>query len=401
MKGSGLCKTVGLKLVNDAMPKTLSVVDLFAGVGGLTLGFLRANHAVEDFAFAPRLLVDQDRTAAHTFKKNYPKIPYWATDLNSVSGGDVLGTLKMKPGEVDFLVGGPPCQGFSSNGKRWLEDNRNKLMQCFIDIAHEVNPKCFIIENVPIALSAWQKMFSEQIQEAFRGYTVAASVLNASQFGVPQIRRRAFIVGIRSDLGVPSFNFPQGDFDAMGVGQDSHNEAKVGRRFVSVEDAIGDLPPLAPGEEIDGIVYPSEAFSDYQRERRAGWGFLFNHRARAHSKKFQDKISIINPGEGNAHLPDEQKFSDNYFSQAYARLHAKGIGFTITAHFRNPGSGRFTHYRDVRSITVREAARLQSFDDKFIFHLNETDQERHVGNAVPPLMAEALAKHFGRIIAET
>ncbi len=218
---------------------------------------------------------------------------------------------------------------------------------------------------------------------------------------MPQIRRRAFVVGIRSDLGIPAFDFPHGDFDEIGVGHDSHSEAKADQRFVTVEDAIGDLPSLAAGEEQDGVAYPSEPFSDYQRERRAGWKFLFNHRARSHSKKFQNKISIINPGEGNAHLPDEQRFSDNYFSQAYARLHAKGIGFTITAHFRNPGSGRFTHYRDVRSITVREAARLQSFDDKFIFHLNETDQERHVGNAVPPLMAEALAKHFGGIISQT
>ena len=125
---------------------------------------------------------------------------------------------------------------------------------------------------------------------------------------------------------------------------------------------------------------------------------MFNHSARAHSKSFLRKIGPIRPGKGNADLPDGERFSDNYYSQAYARLHAKGIGFTITANFRNPGSGRFTHFRDKRSITVREAARLQSFDDRFIFHGYETDQERHVGNAVPPLLAEALARHFGSIV---
>jgi DNA (cytosine-5)-methyltransferase 1 len=119
---------------------------------------------------------------------------------------------------------------------------------------------------------------------------------------------------------------------------------------------------------------------------------------RAHSKDFLKKIGPIRPGKGNADLPDGERFSDNYYSQAYARLHAKGIGFTITANFRNPSSGRFTHYRDKRSITVREGARLQSFDDRFIFHGYETDQERHVGNAVPPLLCEALANHFGNLV---
>jgi DNA (cytosine-5)-methyltransferase 1 len=117
-------------------------------------------------------------------------------------------------------------------------------------------------------------------------------------------------------------------------------------------------------------------------------------------QKFQQKLSPIKPGTGNAQLPDGERFSDNYYSQAYARLHPQGIGFTITTNFRNPGSGRFTHYRDDRSITVREAARLQSFDDDFIFHCYETDQERHVGNAVPPLLAEALARHFGQMLTQ-
>ncbi|HUI06138.1 MAG TPA: DNA cytosine methyltransferase [Verrucomicrobiae bacterium] len=126
---------------------------------------------------------------------------------------------------------------------------------------------------------------------------------------------------------------------------------------------------------------------------------MFNHLARAHAKDFLKKIGPIRPGKGNATLPKAKRFSDNYFSQAYARLHARGIAFTITANFRNPGSGRFTHYSDKRSLTVREAARLQSFDDWFIFHGYETDQERHVGNAVPPVLAEAFARHFGEMVA--
>ncbi len=252
-------------------------------------------------------------------------------------------------------------------------------MAHFIAIAHEIAPKCVIIENVPTALSAWQRLFSEVILDAFSGYTVRTEVLNASQFGVPQIRKRAFIVAIRDDLGLSNFDFPRGKYDAIEIGNDSHRKAKAHLRFVTVEDAMADLPSLRAGQGVDGLP-------------------IFNHVARGHSKEFLKKISVIRPGKGNADLEEKKKFSDNYYSQAYARLHPRGIGFTVTANFRNPGSGRFTHYRDRRSITVREAARLQSFDDKVIFHGYETDQERHVGNAVPPLLAQALAKHFGSII---
>src|SRR5208282_1049957 len=217
----------------------------------------------------------------------------------------------------------------------------------------------------------------------------------------PQIRKRAFIVALRQDLAIHEFDFPAGGYDAIDIGHDSHKKAKAHQRFVSVSDAIGDLPALKAGQSVDGEPYHTKAESKYQEDRRKGAIAVFNHTARSHSKEFLKKIGPIRPGKGNADLPDGERFSDNYYSQAYARLHAKGIGFTITANFRNPGSGRFTHYRDKRSITVREAARLQSFDDRFIFHGYETDQERHVGNAVPPLLAESLAEHFGALIALT
>ena len=371
--------------------KEFSVVDLFAGVGGFSQGFLRANCNNHDFRFALKLLVDSDPTASYSFKKNFPQIPYWTKDIGILTGEKLLELLKLKAGELDFLIGGPPCQGFSPNGKRWLEDSRNHLFAQFIELAQGLRPKCVILENVPTALTAFAELFNEQVENVFPGYIVRTAVLNASQFGIPQIRRRAFVVAIREDLGITNFDFPSGEFDVMDVGQDS--------RFVSVEDAIGDLPELKAGGAFDGARYPHESLTTYQRERREGAIALFNHVARAHSRKFLEKIADIQPGQGNAQLPDGERFSDNYFSQAYARLHPQGISFTITANFRNPGSGRFTHYRDNRSITVREAARLQSFDDRFIFHGYVSDQERHVGNAVPPLLAAALAGHFGALVA--
>lgn len=381
------------------METVFTVIDLFAGVGGFSLGFLKAREQTAKFRFDVRLLVDSDPTATDTFKKNFPKIPFWPKDLGDVHGSDILKLVKLKTGELDFLVGGPPCQGFSPNGKRWLEDNRNKLIARFIELARQMQPRCVIVENVPAALSAYEKIYSEEIREAFKGYVVKSVVLNATQFGVPQIRKRAFVVALRQDLGIREFNFPPGDYDAIDVGNDSHKKAKAHQRFVSVSEAIGDLPALKAGQSVDGQQYPAPSESNYQENRRKGSIAIFNHNARAHSKEFLKKISPIRPGKGNADLPDGERFSDNYFSQAYARLHAKGIGFTITANFRNPGSGRFTHYRDKRSITVREAARLQSFDDRFIFYGYETDQERHVGNAVPPLLSEALARHFGTLLS--
>ena len=380
---------------------SFSVVDLFAGVGGFAEGFVRANHDQSKFHFELRLLVDFDPTASFTFKKNYPRIPFWTADLGKKDSGELLKLLGMRRGELDFLIGGPPCQGFSPSGKRWLDDNRNRLLSRFIELAHDLSPKCVIIENVPTALSAFAQIFDEQIHEAFRGYAVRHAVLNASSFGVPQIRRRAFVVALREDLRISNFDFPSGAYNAIDIGRDSHTDAKAKHRFVTVEDAIGDLPELAAGDAFDGRAYTRECNTEYQRDRREGSVALFNHVARAHSREFLDKISAIQPGQGNAQLPDGERFSDNYFSQAYARLHPRGIGFTITAHFRNPGSGRFTHYRDNRSITVREAARLQSFDDRFIFYGCDRDQERHVGNAVPPLVAQALARHFGALVSST
>ena len=380
---------------------TFSVVDLFAGIGGFAEGFLRANHGQLKFQFELRLLVDFDPTASFTFKKNYPKIPFWTADLGKIESGELLKLLGMRRGDLDFLIGGPPCQGFSPSGKRWLDDNRNRLLSRFIELAHDLEPKCVMIENVPTALSAFAQIFDEQIHEAFRGYNVRHAVLNASSFGVPQIRRRAFIVALRQDLGISDFEFPRGAYDTLDIGRDSHTDAKANCRFIAVEDAIGDLPELAAGDAFDGRPYTRDCDTDYQRERRENSIALFNHIARTHSREFLDKISPIQPGEGNAQLPDGERFSDNYFSQAYARLHPRGIGFTITAHFRNPGSGRFTHYRDNRSITVREAARLQSFNDRFIFHGYDRDQERHVGNAVPPILSSALASHFGAMFVDT
>ena len=238
--------------------------------------------------------------------------------LSCVQGSDILKLAKLQSGELDFLIGGPPCQGFSPNGKRWLKDNRNRLISRFIELARQMRPKCAIIENVPMALSVYGRIFSSEIQEAFDDYVVKTTVLNASQFGVPQIRKRAFIVALRKDLGITQFEFPQGNYDVVDIGNDMHKKANAHQRFVSVREAIGDLPALRAGQSVDGEPYLTVPESNYQEDRRKGAIAIFNHTARSHSKEFLKKIGPIRPGKGNADLADGERFSDNYYSQAYS-----------------------------------------------------------------------------------
>jgi len=146
----------------------------------------------------------------------------------------------------------------------------------------------------------------------FRHRLAWASVWNASQFGVPQIRKRACIVALHEDLGITEFDFPQGDYDAIDAGNDSHKKVKAEHRFISGSEAIGDLPALKPGQSVDGHQYPTPSESDYQSDRRTGSIAIFNHNARSHSKEFLKRISPIRPGKGNADLPDGERFSDNY-----------------------------------------------------------------------------------------
>jgi DNA (cytosine-5)-methyltransferase 1 len=232
-------------------------------------------------------------------------------------------------------------------------------------------------------------------------------VLTANEFGLPQLRKRAFIVAFRRDIGMGEIIFPRGKFPplltAREVNAAVHGDeaAFFSAPFVSVEEAVGDLPPLEPGGEA--ISYAGPPFSDYQAARRRGCRALSNHSARNHDADFiEKKLKKIKEGGSNQDLDGRSRFDRGreikYLSQAYGRLHRHGIAQTITAHFANPGSGRFLHYRDHRSITVREAARFQGFDDSFAFYGKSNEQQRQVGNAVPPLLARTLAEHFGRLL---
>jgi DNA (cytosine-5)-methyltransferase 1 len=387
-------------------------IDLFAGVGGMTEGFRGAVAPDGKRLFEPTLLVDWNAPARETHLRNYPKTRYLFTNIANLSPKDLLNAAQIKTADLDALIGGPPCQGFSRLNKstrRMLEDPRNGLYRKFLELTRDLQPKMVLIENVPNLLDFDGGKYRDETYQflAESGYEIKSDVLSANEYGVPQLRKRAFVVGLRRDLGLHEFGFPKGNFAPLRTAREV-NAAIHGKEdvffslpFISVEDAIGDLPVLNPGQDV--IAYSDSPHSDYQAARRKGARILTNHSAREHDKEFvEKKLKKIPEGGSNQDLDGRSRFDRGreikYLSQAYGRLHRHGIAQTITANFSNPGSGRFIHYREHRSITVREAARFQSFDDTFIFCGQRQEQQRQVGNAVPPLLARALAEHFGKLL---
>lgn len=386
--------------------------DLFAGVGGMTEGFRAAIGPNGQRLFEPALLVDWNAPARETQLRNHPKTCYLHADIGALTAKQLTEVAHRDAQSLDALIGGPPCQGFSRLNKstrRMLEDPRNGLYRKFLELVRELMPKMVLIENVPNLLDFDGGKYRDETIQFFADcfYDVKAEVVSANEYGVPQLRKRAFVVALRKDAGVGEFDFPAGKFPPLRTAREvnaavhGEEDAFFSMPFVSVEEAIGDLPELEPGRE--SIAYAQPPFCDYQAARRKGARILTNHAAREHDDEFvENKLMKIPEGGSNQDLDGRSRFDRGreikYLSQAYGRLHRHGIAGTITAHFSNPGSGRFIHYRDHRSITVREAARLQSFDDAFVFSGQMQEQQRQVGNAVPPLLARAMAEHLGKIL---
>lgn len=385
---------------NADLPK-FNTVDLFSGVGGMTLGFCGLN-AESQWRFVPRLMADNDPEAREVALRNFPNVPFLLADLHKVSEQEIRGRAGLGMHEtIHVLMGGPPCQGFSYLGKRALEDERNALVLDYIRLVKELRPLVAVMENVPLMITSHDGAFIQEVCDGLGllGYSCAADVVVASDYGVPQLRKRAIVLAYRSDLGLAP-QFPKRTHERVTAAAHLHNgDGRVAFEtnklpYISVEEAIGDLPPLGAGAGDEVLFYSTPKQSKYQEWAREGSIAIFNHKSRTHSEKYLKKISVIDEGGSNAHLPPGQRFSDNYFSQAYARLSRHGIAQTLTTCFSNPGSGRFLHYRDLRAITVREGARLQSFPDRFIFDGPLQTMTRHIGNAVPPLLALALSRQI-------
>lgn len=341
-----------------------SVIDLFSGVGGLSLGFRMAGYDV--------LMANEiDFSIADAYKKNHPETKMINADITSVDISAIFAPYKDR---VDVVIGGPPCQGFSQKGKRkTINDPRNFLFRYFFEVVKYVSPKFFVIENVPNILTAEDGYFKQEIAELFSsiGYNINSKVLNAADYGVPQNRHRAFIVGNRFEL---DFQFPQ----------------PVGKK-VTIWDAISDLNYLNSGEGEETSAYRFPPHSEYQRRLRGDSKLVHNHIATKHSLLALKKLELIPPEGDKSALPKEL-LTKSIYSGTWCRMRTQEQSVTITTRFDTPSSGQFTHPFLNRAITVREAARIQSFPDDFVFYGSKGSQMKQVGNAVPPLLANAIAK---------
>ena len=340
------------------------VIDLFAGVGGLSLGF-------EKKGFDVVLANEYDASIATSYIANHKNTKMIVGDITSLDLEDTFGKLA---GTIDVVIGGPPCQGFSQKGQRkTIHDERNFLFKYYVSVVELVNPKYFVMENVPNLLTAEGGYFRHEIEELFNklGYSLEYGVLNASDYGVPQNRRRAIIIG-KLDGDAPKLPVPK-------------------RNKVTIWDAISDLAYLESGEGSEEQEYKYPADSDYEKMLRKDSSKLFNHIATKHSPLALERLALIPPNAGREVLPKEH-LTKSIYSGTWTRMKKDEISVTITTRFDTPSSGKFTHPFLNRAITVREAARIQSFPDDFDFVGNKGSQMKQVGNAVPPLLAAAIAE---------
>ena len=362
-----------------------------------------------------------------TYQRNFGEIPAGNTVRADAGKNNIVDKFQkqtsLKPGDVDVVIGGPPCQGFSNvgrvkiaslvkNGKRngsrdprFIDDKRNHLYKSFIRFVDRFKPRAVVMENVVGMVSYRNGRVVLQILDDFKkiGYgNVSYSVLNAADYGVPQSRRRIFFIAVKS--GIPVSWPPKTHSPAPEPGTVPLNDCA--KYYVTVGDALGDLPALdipKKGLKVEDMVagYARPPACDFQKWARTGCAVLHNNVTRWHREKDIEVFGNMKQGQKWSQLSGEDRakigYSNNSFNDKWKRLSTARPSWTITAHLARDGY-MFIHPEQNRTISVREAARLQSFPDSFVFCGSRTAQFRQVGNAVPPLLAMAVGKHLKQIL---
>lgn len=355
-----------------------TAVDLFCGCGGISCG-------LHDAGFNILAGADIEKKYMVTFTKNFPNSKSLELDLSKTSPEKFMEIIGIIPGELDLLVGGPPCQGFSKNVPkkyRFIEDPNNQLIKAFLDYCEALQPRMILMENVAEMKNGFKQTYTDEILNRLEksGYEVTYEVLNAADYGVPQRRKRAFFVA--NKYGV-QFRLPEQTHSA------DVNKLSLFKlpSHVSVWDAIGDLPSLEHGDASSSYAY--NPFSEYQKYMRQNLRSVKNHITRLLKPKQYKRLASLKPGQGLKDLPKDLQTKGGY-SGAYGRLTKEMICPTITRWVFHPGSGRWGHPVDKRVLSIREVARIQSFPDNYEFVGTYTQQAGQLGNAVPPLLAQRI-----------
>jgi len=349
---------------NNVYSSKYKLVDLCCGAGGLSKGFDMTGK------FEIILGVDINKPALETFQINNPNVSTILGDIRKITKQQF--ELALGGSDVDIVVAGVPCQGFSlANSKRNINDERNFLFLEVIRFVNLTNPKIVLIENVSGMKSIGNGHFindiSESLETAGEGYNVKHFILNAADYGVPQNRQRLIFAGVRKDCKIADFPLPI----------PSHGEGRA-NKYNTVRDAIGDLPVLEPRTRIE--FYTKEPFSEYQRMMRGNNNKLYNHEAPRHPERTINRIKNTLPGE-----PMYEKYKQR-IRLAWDMLSPTQLAGGIRPQFQ------FGHPEQNRGLTVRERARIQSFPDDYIFVGGVVQGRVQTGNAVPPLLAKAIAE---------
>lgn len=350
--------------------KQYNIIDLFAGVGGLSYGFSK----LPQFNIIAANEIEKDISIA--YKLNHPGVNMLNCDINSLTEDVLEEALDGK--KVDIVVGGPPCQSYSTLGKRQMDDRANLFMQ-YKRVLKILQPKAFVFENVVGILSMDKGNLFKQVQAEFEdlGYSLQYRVLDAVNFGVPQHRERVILVGFKGDN---NFVYPA----------PTHGEGL--KPYVTLKDAIGDLPVLKSGEKKTN--YASEATNEFlEFVRKNTSDVVEEHSAPKNGAHLVKIMEVLKDGQSKDDLPEDIRPKSGY-GNTYAKLWWEKPSTTITRNFACPSSSRCIHPRDSRAMSIREGARLQSFPDDYKFYGADGMKRLEIGNAVPPLLSMAIAKQM-------
>lgn len=366
--------------------KKIKVLDLFAGVGGLSYGF--AHDERFEIVAANEILLDM----AKAYSLNHPAVKVYNCDIKDFGLKDLERDLDIRKGDIDIIVGGPPCQAFSTVGKRLIDDPRGKLFQEYYRVLKEVEPKLFLFENVKGLLSIQKGELLKTILSLFEslGYRVQYRVLNSANYGVPQIRERVIIIGTK--LG-GEFIYPK----ETHCNPNEENIFDMGLKpYLTLSEAIGDLPFIQSSQE--SFVYSSDAKNEFQKlMRRNAPERLMDHNAPKNSEALVRLMESLPDGGTPRDLPESLRPKSG-FANTYCRLWWERPSTTITRNLSTPSSSRCIHPRAPRPLTTREGARIQCFPDDYIFYGSRSSKNLQIGNAVPTFLSivikDAIKTHF-------